>query len=385
MELDFANMSFEDFIIQLSSFFSLNTLLVRLILALGVFFAGLLLRHLFVKVILRFFLYLTKKTKTSFDELLVEALEKPAKTLLLGLIVYLSLMILLPVLIVQKFLNFSLRLFVLVVIFWFIYRASDVFVNFIEHLANKSEKKISPAVINLLGKTLKALIIIFEVFSVIALFGYDVSGIVAGLGIGGLAISLAAKDAAANFLGSITVMVDKTYNVGDWIETSSAEGIVEEIGFRSTKIRTFTNAVTSIPNSIMSNEPITNWSRMGRRRVRYNLYIPIDTPAEKVRILLSRIKDLIDNNEDVNHEAIKVANMNGFEEGNISILIQYFTKTTSFFTYTQVNEKIYLDILQIFNELNIPISAPIKRIYLESRQNLQDMQNKEVKPEEIEN
>ncbi|NMA66567.1 MAG: mechanosensitive ion channel family protein [Clostridiaceae bacterium] len=380
MNFDFSNMSFENFISELSSYFSINVILVRLILALGVLLIGLLLRHIFVKFILRFLLFLTKKTKTNLDELLIEALEKPARTLLLGLIIYVSLTITQTSIVIQKFLNFSLRLFVLIIIFWFLYRASDVLVSFIEHVFHKTEKKVNPAVINLLGKTLKVLIITFEVFSIIALFGYDISGIVAGLGLGGLAISLAAKDAAANFLGSITIMIDKTFNIGDWIAISDTEGIVEEIGFRSTKIRTFANSVTIIPNSIMSNEPITNWSRMGRRRVSYNMYIPVNTPAEKVKILLSKISDVINNSDDVNHEAYKVVNMNGFEEGNMRIVIRYFTKTTAFVTYTQVNEKIYLEILQIFNELNIPISAPLKRIYVENKQVVQE-QVKEIEPD----
>lgn len=372
MDINLNTLTLEYFVHQISSYFSLDLMLSRIILALGIFLLGIILRQIFVRVILRFLMYLAKKTKTNFDELLVSALAKPAKILILGLIIYVSLVVLLPSILAHKILHFSLRLFVLLMIFWFLYRASDALVYFIEHIANKSEKRLSPAVSNLLAKTLKALIIIFEIFSVIALFGYDVSGIVAGLGIGGLAISLAAKDAAANFLGSITIMIDKTYNVGDWIATSETEGIVEEIGFRSTKIRTFADAVTSIPNSIMSNEPVTNWSRMGRRRVAFNLYIPADTPAEKVKILLSNIRKVIEGSEDVNHEAIKVANMNGFEEGNIRIFIQYFTKTTSFVTYNNVNEKIYLEILQILNELNIHLSAPVRHIQIENRHVLPD-------------
>ena len=93
-----------------------------------------------------------------------------------------------------------------------------------------------------------------EIFTIINILGFgdDISGIIAGFGLGGLAISLAAKDAAANFLGSITIMIDKTYSVGEWIATEKVEGTVEEIGFRSTKIRTFSDTLVSIPNSIMS-------------------------------------------------------------------------------------------------------------------------------------
>ena len=186
-----------------------------------------------------------------------------------------------------------------------------LFGNFV----NKSEKKVSPVLTGLFRKSLKVVIIIIEIFMIIKEWGFDVTGLITGLGIGGLAISLAAKDAASNFLGSVTIMADKNYDIGDWIQTDSVEGFVEEIGFRSTKIRTFSNALTIVPNSILSNEPVTNWTKMGKRRVSFNLNIPINTPSEKINDLLNRIRDLLRTMK-VNQD-YKVVQLNGFEDASL--------------------------------------------------------------------
>src|SRR5690606_15315239 len=90
-------------------------------------------------------------------------------------------------------------------------------------------------------------------------FGYNINGFVAGLGLGGLAISLAAKDALANLFGGIIIITEKPFTIGQWIQTPSVEGIVEGISFRSTKIRTFAQAIVTVPNNTLANEPITNW------------------------------------------------------------------------------------------------------------------------------
>ncbi|MFA1822484.1 mechanosensitive ion channel family protein [Virgibacillus oceani] len=120
------------------------------------------------------------------------------------------------------------------------------------------------------SRTLRIVIIAIS-FSIIAQeFGYDVNGFVAGLGIGGLAFALAAKDALANMFGGIIIITKKPFTIGDWVLTPSVEGTVEDISFRSTKVRTFAQALVTVPNATLSNEPITNWSKMGKRQITFN-------------------------------------------------------------------------------------------------------------------
>lgn len=357
-------MTLNDLLKQLSALVAVDMTLLRIILAIIFIFIGLVFREIFVKGIIRFLLHLTKKTKTNLDEMLVYALEKPARSLILGFSLWLGVSILGLPASLQHFVNLSLRTYFILMLFWFFYRATDSLVWIFERFLDKNKKKSKPILTGFLRKTLKVLFIIVELFMIIKEWGYDVSGLLAGLGIGGLAFSLAAKDAASNLLGSIAIMLDKTYNIGDWIQTEKIEGTVEEIGFRSTKLRTFADAIISVPNSIMSNEPITNWSKMGKRRVSFNLHVPLNTPVRKLEALLDKVREMLKNHDDVSQSMI-VARIEGIGEGTLQLLFYFFTKTTSWVTYLAVKEDVNLKIMVLFEEMGIPISVPVKRIQLE--------------------
>ena len=362
-------MSLNDLLKQLSNLIVIDITLLRVIIAVIFILIGLFFRHIFVKGVMKFLLDLAKKTKSNLDEMLVYAIEKPAKVLILGFSFWLALSILGLPSTFQHFLNLSLRTVFILALFWFFYRTTESLVLVFERYLNKTEKKMNPVLVGILGKIIKTIIVILEIFIIIKEWGYDVSGLIAGLGIGGLAFSLAAKDAASNFLGSITIMLDKTYRIGDWIETEKAEGIVEEIGFRSTKLRTFEDALISVPNSIMSNEPVTNWSKMGKRKIKYILQIPLDTPSEKIEALLNSIREMLKCHADINQDTI-VVNLKGFGEATLEVLFHFFTKTTSWITYMAVSEDIALKVLHIFNEIGIPITVPANRMLVESKQPL---------------
>ncbi len=350
-------MIFNDLINLISNYIFVEPIILRIILALLFIILGLILSHIFSKYIIKLLITLANRTKSNFDDLLINAIERPARVLIIGLSIWVGISIFnLPVLF-QSFLTRALRTYILVIVFWFLYRAAHSITFIFERYLNKTGKKASPVLLSVFRKSLKFIIVLLEVFMIIREWGYDISGLIAGLGVGGLAFSLAAKDAASNLLGSITIMLDKTYSVGDWIEADTIEGVVEEIGFRSTKIRTFADSLISVPNSIMSNEPVTNWSKMGKRRVNYNLQIPLYTPAEKIESLLTKIRDMINNHDDVNKDFI-VVNLNGFGEAALQIVIYYFTKTTSWASYTKVNADINLKILKIFEETNVSIIPP---------------------------
>lgn len=354
-------MNFDDLFNFFSNYISIDPILLRVLLALVFILTGILLRHIIVKGILELLLKLANKTKTNLDELLVSALEKPALLFIMGFSIWCAISILPIPITFRPFLIRLLRSFIIVTIFWFLYRAADSIIWIFERYINRSDKRSSPVLSGLLRKTLKIAVVVLEIFMIIKEWGYDVSGFIAGLGVGGLAFSLAAKDAASNLLGSITIMSDKTYSIGDWVQTDKIEGTVEEIGFRSTKIRTFSDALVSVPNSIMSNDPVINWSKMGKRRVNYTLHIPLDTPADKITTLTTRLKEMLFAHEDINKDFI-VVNITGFGEATLQVMIYYFTKTTSWATYLNISEDVNLKVLKIFEELGVLIIPPHRMI-----------------------
>ncbi len=350
-------MFYNDLLYSISSYINVEPIILRIILALLFITLGFILSHIFAKYIIKLLIKLATRTQNNFDDLLINAIEKPAKVLIIGLGIWAAISSFnLPVLF-QGFLIRILRTFFIVIVFWFLYRSADCIVWIFEHYINKKDQKVTPILNSVLRKSLKFIIIVLEVFMIIKEWGYDISGLIAGVGIGGLALSLAAKDAASNLLGSITIMTDKTYSIGDWIQAGTVEGFVEEIGFRSTKIRTFANSLISVPNSIMSNEPVTNWSKMGKRRVSFNLHIPLDTPSDKINSLIVRIKEMLTKHDDINQDYI-VVSLNGFGEANLQIAIYYFTKTTAWANYLEVTQDVNLKILKFFEEAGVPIIPP---------------------------
>lgn len=359
-------MNIDRLIKQAGSITSIDTWLMRILLAVFILLFGFLLRRIFANCIIGFIIQLSKKSKTSFDNLIAGIIDKPARVLIIGISFYLSLSILSLPVVLQHFINSSVRSFFIFIVFWIIFLASENVVLVFERFINKTEKKIDKVLTRFLQKSLKIIILLLGVFMFIREWGYDVSGLIAGLGVGGLAFALAAKDTVSNLFGSITIMLDKAFSIGDWIETDKAEGIVEEIGFRSTKLRTFDQALVSIPNSIMSNEPITNWSRMGKRKVTYTLQIPLDTPHDKIDLLLTRSKEILSNHPDIHHETI-VVNVKGFGNSTLDILFYFFTLSTSWVTYLNISEEIILKLLRIFDELDIALIVPAQRLLLEKK------------------
>ncbi len=359
-------MGLEEPLKELSKLMNMDRTLLRVVLAALFVLLGFLLRQVFVKWLIHILLHLAKKTKTQLDEMLIHALDKPAKAFVLYSSLWMAVLVLSPPATLYTFLNKVYRTIIILLFFWFLYRASDSLIWLFERSVNKTEKKASPMLVGFFRRALKALIVLFEIFMIIKEWGFDISGLVAGLGVGGLAISLAAKDAASNLIGSITIMLDKTYKIGDWIETEKVEGTVEELGFRSTRIRTFSDALISVPNSVMSNEPVTNWSKMGKRRVSYTLQIPLDTPLEKIEVLLDKIKEMLKGHADVNQDMI-VVNLQGFGEATLMVLIYFFTKTTSWETYLKVSENVNIKVLKIFEQIGIPITVPVHRMLVEEK------------------
>ena len=195
-------------------------------------------------------------------------------------------------------------------------------------------------------------------------WGYNIGALLTGLGLGGLAFALAAKDTLANLFGSIMIMIDRPFRMGDWILTPTVEGTVEDIGFRSTKIRTFAQALVSVPNSIVSNEPITNWTRMGKRRITFRLGVKYDTTPEQMRKLVKEIKEMLHLYDEIHPQTIYVYFEN-FGDSALEIFLYFFTKTTNWMKYLEIKEEVNLRIMKILDEVGVEVAFPSTSLYVE--------------------
>jgi len=220
--------------------------------------------------------------------------------------------------------------------------------------AQETGTKVDEVIIHLLSKILKISVVAIGVIVIIQEWKYDVTGLIAGLGVSGIIVALAGKDAATSLFSSVMIMLDKPFVVGDWITTARADGIVEEIGFRSTKIRTFDRALVSIPNTVLSSDAITNWSKAEKRRITLKVIVAHNTSAEDMVKFIEKVKAMLHTNQDIYKENIQ-AYLEKISELGIEVIVQFFTASTDGDVVARVRNHVNLGILEIMNSANIKL------------------------------
>ena len=234
-------------------------------------------------------------------------------------------------------------------------------------LVNKLKDRMNPDVedsmLKFILKAIRAVIYIIAGFMIITDLGFNLNGLVAGLGIGSVVITLAAQDTAKNLFGGLIIFLDKPFVVGDWIEVENYEGTVEDITFRSTRVRTFENSVVNIPNAVIANDSIINWSRMEKRRNKVNLCLDLDTPLEKVQIVQKRIKELLVQHDDVIDETI-IVRFDNITDNGINLLVCSYTNSLDYSSFLEEKEKINFKIMQILREENVELAYDTKTVFV---------------------
>ncbi|NLO87498.1 MAG: mechanosensitive ion channel family protein [Firmicutes bacterium] len=335
-------------------------------IALGLVLLFYALSRIFSRYIVRFLLYLTAKTEADYDEKLVLAFKKPLARIIICTGLYLAGLYLLENPDYQFFLTRLFRSALIIFIAQGLYNLVDSTSGLLIKLGSAYD--LDKLFLSLLSKTIRAIIFAISFTILVQEWGYDITGFVAGLGIGGLAFALAAQDTIANVFGGIVILTEKPFTIGDWIVSGDVEGTVEDITFRSTKVRTFAHALITMPNSILAKQPITNWSRMGKRRVSFNLRVRYSTPRDVLQRCLDRIRELLANHDQVHPDTIFV-NLDKFGESSLEILVYFFTKTTVRARWLEAKESILFAIMKILEEEGASLALPSRSIYIEQDKN----------------
>ena len=216
---------------------------------------------------------------------------------------------------------------------------------------------------NYIGKIAKTIVYIFAAYLIITELGYDLTGLMAGLGLGGVIVALAAQDVAKNLFGGMAIILDKPFSVGDWIQAGTYEGTVENITFRSTRIRTVEDIIVNIQNSTLANESIVNFAKMDKRRYSFNLKLPLNTNSDSMETIITRIKFILENNKDVMEKGI-VVECNSILNDGINIFVAMYTNIIVYSDYLAFRTKINKDILNIIEAEGIRLSYPTQDIHV---------------------
>ena len=334
------------------------------IIAFAIITTTFLLKNIFVMLLLKPLRKINEHTQTDVPQKLADLMESPLQisTVFAGFYIA-SRWIDFPK--IDPFINLFFKSFLTFVIFWILFRMVEKFSTLFNFFSSKVGKELNDDIQNFLTKTLRIIVVALGVMAILQEWGINVSAFVASLGLGGLAFALAAKDTVANLFGSLVIFSDRPFQVGDWVETPNVDGTIEEIGIRSTKIRNHAQALVSVPNAVMANTTITNWSRMGKRRVRTRIGLTYSTTAEQMEAIVGEIKTMLESHPDV-HQDVIVVNFDEFEASALSILLNFFTNTIVTAEYLQVRQDINFKIMQIVAKHGASFAFPSQSLYVES-------------------
>ncbi len=242
------------------------------------------------------------------------------------------------------------------------YYAVDALGAVMMEKASKTTSTFDDQMATFTKKALKILVVVLGTLIVLQSFGLNVVSLLAGLGLGGLALALAAQDTAANVFGSITILFDQPFQVGDWIKVGSNEGTVEEIGFRSTRIRTFYNSVITVPNSMMAKETVDNMGVRPARRIRQNLGITYETSPEKIEEFTSTVKLMVQGHPKVRQNTVTVA-FNNYADSALNILLNFHLEVKTGDEEMLHQQEIFLEILRIAARMKVDFAYPTQTVY----------------------
>ncbi|QOY54112.1 mechanosensitive ion channel family protein [Candidatus Sulfurimonas marisnigri] len=286
------------------------------------------------------------------------------------------------------------------VLTFIVFRVINTISNIKLESINAKEKKIKNEVINVGVRILNILIWIIGSLIVLHLAGVELTAVVSGLGIGGLAVALAAKDSLANFFGTLSILFSDVFSQGDWIEVDGKEGTVVEIGLRVTKLRTFDNALIAIPNAVLANKDVRNWNKRSLgRRIKMNLGIKYNSKPQDIKNALSDIYKMLDQHQGIatqntkfdhsmqerkktrivtskdDEQGVKktlLVYLDEFSGSSINILVYSFSKSVVWSEWLEVKQDVMFKIMEIFEKNSIEFAFPSMSLYHENELDLLD-------------
>ena len=238
--------------------------------------------------------------------------------------------------------------------------------SLIKRIRKSWKNDVEDSMLEFALKVTRVIIYLIALFIIFAILQINLNGLVAGIGIGGIIVTLAAQDTAKNIFGGVVLFIDKPFNVGSWIQTPNYEGTVEDMTFRTTRIRNFENSVVNIPNSTIADSAIINWSKMEKRRYKFSLSFPLDTTAEQMEMISNRIREMLINEPQVIDDDIIISFENITDNG-LSLLIYMFVEPTGYNDYIMLKDKINKNIINILHNLGVELSYPSTSVYIEKQ------------------
>jgi len=236
--------------------------------------------------------------------------------------------------------------------------------NFFELRARKTEGKLDDQLVPLLSKFLKLVVILLGVAYILNGIGIDPTSYLVGISIGGLALALAAQDTLKNLFGSAMIFLDKPFQIGDWVNYNGMDGTIEEVGFRSTRVRTFYNSIITIPNGKIADTHVDNYGMRVYRRFSTKITITYDTPPELVEVFVEGLREIVRNHPDTRKDYYEV-HLNDLGATALEILFYIFFETKDWSGEMRARHEVLIAIMKLAERLKVRFAFPTQTLHIE--------------------
>ena len=337
----------------------------EIIIGLLIFLVFYVLRRLFARFLIARLTKIVLKTSSTLDDTVIEVIEGPLKFL----------PVVLGFFIASSYINFSSdiqslidlinRTLVTIFVFWLLHQLVIPF----SFIIKKFENKISKPLVDWTLRGLKIIIFILGVVAILELWGIKVGPVIAGLGLFGVAVALGAQDLFKNLISGIMILMEGRFTVGDVILVSGeVEGVVEQIGFRSTLVRRFDSTPVMVPNYKFAEQSVTNYTRRHHRRIRWLIGLEYRTSVDQLKNIRDDISNIIenDNNFAKNENTSFFVRVDSFSDSSIDLLVQVFTVTNDWGEYLKIKEDLAVKIIKIVEKNSSGFAFPSQSLYVES-------------------
>tara|TARA_Y100001970_G_scaffold284750_1_gene402771 strand:+ start:1257 stop:2390 length:1134 start_codon:yes stop_codon:yes gene_type:complete len=339
-----------------------------IIVGIVIFLIFYVLRRLFARFVISKLSKIVNKTSNKIDNTVVEVIEGPLKFLPIVLGFFIATSYIELSIEVQNFVDLLNRTLITIFIFWLLHQLVIPF----SYIIKNFEDKISKPLVNWTLKGLEIIIIVLGVVAVLELWGIKVGPVIAGLGLFGVAVALGAQDLFKNLISGIMILMEKRFTIGDVILVSNeVEGVVEQIGFRSTLVRRFDSTPVMIPNYKFAEQSVTNYSRRHHRRIRWLIGFEYKTSIDQLKKIRDSITKLIEDNEDFakNENSSFFIRIDSFSDSSIDMLVQAFTVTNDWSEFLRIKEELAVSIKEIVESNDAGFAFPSQSLYVESYPN----------------
>ena len=335
-----------------------------IIVSLVIFLLFYLLRRLIARFILNRLSRIVSRTSNQIDDAVIEVLDGPLKFLPVVLGFFIASSYLDVSNNNQDFLDLLNRSLITIFIFWLLHQLIIPFSFVIKNF----ESKISKPLVDWTLKGLKILVIVLGAVAILELWGIRVGPVIAGLGLFGVAVALGAQDLFKNLISGIMILMEKRFTVGDVILVSGeVEGVVEQIGFRSTLVRRFDSTPVMVPNYKFAEQSVTNYTRRHHRRIRWLIGLEYRTSIDQLKNIRDEINNLIEKDDSFakNQNASFYVRIDSFSDSSIDMLVQTFTVTNEWAEFLKIKENLAVKIIEIVENNEAGFAFPSQSLYVE--------------------